>query len=118
MIRVLIADDHALTLAAVRDALQEDGGIRIVAEASSGRAALAAVQRSAPHVVLLDMHMPGAVDGPTCVERIRKRFPEVRVVMLSGFSDEASIRMAFRRGVHAFIANAVDPSAIPPSLPP
>ena len=116
MIRVLIADDHALTLAAVRDALQEDGGIRIVAEASSGRAALAAVQRSAPEVVLLDMHMPGAIDGPTCAERIRKRFPEVRVVMLSGFTDEASIRMAFRRGVHAFISKAVDPRDIAPAL--
>lgn len=116
VIRVLIADDHELTLAAVRAALQEDKGVRIVAEANSGRAALAAVQRSAPEVVLLDMHMPGAIDGPTCAERIRKRFPGVTVVMLSGFTDEASIRMAFRRGAHAFISKAANPYDIAPAL--
>jgi NarL family two-component system response regulator LiaR len=116
LIRVLIADDHELTLAAVRAAVQEDRGVRIVAEANSGRAALAAVQRSSPDVVLLDMHMPGAIDGPTCAERIRGRFPGVRVVMFSGFTDEASIRMAFRRGAHAFISKAVDPGDIAPAL--
>jgi len=116
VIRVLIADDHELTLSAVRTALEEDEGVRIVAEANSGRAALAAVQRSAPEVVLLDMHMHGAIDGPTCAERIRKRFPGVRVVILSEFTDEASIRMAFRRGAHAFISKAVHPRDIAPAL--
>lgn len=116
MLRVLIADDHQLTLQAVKAALAGAEGIRVVGEANSGRAALAAVERSAPDVVLLDMHMPGAIDGLTCAERIRNRFPEVRVVMISGFSDDASIRVAFRRGAHAFISKAVDPRDIAPAL--
>jgi NarL family two-component system response regulator LiaR len=116
MLRVLIADDHQLTLQAVKAALTEADGVRIVGEANSGRAALAAVERSAPDVILLDMHMPGAIDGPTCAERIRNRFPQVRVVMISGFTDEASIRIAFRRGAHAFISKAVDPRDIAPAL--
>src|SRR5262245_46905109 len=62
------------------------------------------------------MHMHGAIDGPTCAERIRKRFPGVRVVILSEFTDEASIRMAFRRGAHAFISKAVHPRDIAPAL--
>jgi DNA-binding NarL/FixJ family response regulator len=116
LLRVLIADDHQLTLAAVKAALQESDGIKIVAEASSGRMALAAVQRSSPDVALLDMHMPGAIDGLTCAERIRRRFPQIRVVILSAFADESCVSTAFRRGAHAFISKAVDPRDIGPAL--
>lgn len=116
MIRVLIADDHELSLGAVRSALGEDPAVKVVAEATSGRIALAAVQRTQPDVALLDMHMPGAVDGLTCAERIRRRFPQVRVVMISGFADEGSIKTAFRRGAHGFISKAVDPRDIAPTL--
>ena len=114
--RVLIADDHQLTLAAVRSALQQADGIRVVAEASSGRMALGAIGRANPDVVLIDMHMPGAIDGPTCAERIRRRYPQIRVVMFSGFTDESAIRMAFRRGAHAFMSKGVDPRDIASAL--
>ena len=116
VVRVLIADDHQLTLEAVRSALLETQGIRIVAEASSGRQALAAVARSRPDAALIDMHMPGAIDGLTCAERIRKTYPEVRVVVISGFTDEASVRMAFRRGAHVFISKGVDPRDLGPAV--
>ena len=116
MVRVLIADDHQLTLQAVKAALLETRGIKIVAEASSGRQALAAVARTRPDAALIDMHMPGAIDGLTCAERIRKTYPEVRVVVISGFTDEASVRMAFRRGAHAFISKGVDPRDLGPAV--
>jgi DNA-binding NarL/FixJ family response regulator len=116
VVRVLIADDHQLTLQAVKAALLETRGIKIVAEASSGRETLAAVARSRPDAALIDMHMPGAIDGLTCAERIRKNYPEVRVVVISGFTDEASVRMAFRRGAHAFISKGVDPRDLGPAV--
>jgi DNA-binding NarL/FixJ family response regulator len=115
-IRVLIADDHSLTLEAVKDALRENAAIKVVAEAGSGREALALASRSRPDIALLDMHMPGSVDGLTCAERIKKQLPEVRIVMISAFNDEASVRMAFRRGADAFISKAVDPRDIGPAL--
>jgi DNA-binding NarL/FixJ family response regulator len=115
-IRVLIADDHELTLAAVRTALQDVDGVRVVGEARSGREALGAVQRLSPDVVLLDMNMPGAIDGLTCAERIRRRFPKIRVVIISGYAAEAAIRMAFRRGAHAFVSKAINPRDIGPAL--
>ena len=116
MLRVLVADDHRLTLEAVKAALQDADGFKVVAEASSGREALAAVARVRPDIAVLDMSMPGAVDGLTCAERIRHRYPEVRVVILSAFTDEACVRMAFRRGAHAFIAKTVEPRDIAPAL--
>ena len=116
LLRILIADDHQLTLEAVKAALTQADGVKVVATASSGRTALAAVERAQPDVALLDMHMPGAIDGLTCAERIRKRFPNVRVVLISAFTDEACIQTAFRRGAHVFISKAVDPRDIAPAL--
>ena len=72
--------------------------------------------RSRPDAALIDMHMPGAIDGLTCAERIRKAYPEVRVGVISGFTDEASVKMAFRRGAHAFISKGVDPRDLGPSV--
>lgn len=115
-IRVLVADDHNLTLTAVRDALKASPTIKVVAEAGTGRQALALASRSRPDVALLDMHMPGSVDGLTCAERIKKRMPEVKIVVISAFNDEASVRMAFRRGADAFISKAVDPRDIGPTI--
>ena len=116
MVRVLVADDHELTLEAVKLALLETKGIKIVAEARSGRQALAAVARCRPDVALIDMHMPGAIDGLTCAERIRKNYPDVRVVIISGFTDESSVKVAFRRGAHTFISKAIDPRDLGPAV--
>jgi DNA-binding NarL/FixJ family response regulator len=108
-IRVLIADDHRLTMEAVKGYLAREDGIKVVAEARSGRQALALVARANPDVALIDMHMPGAMDGLTCAERTRRNFPETKVVVMSAFADEAAVRVAFRRGAHAFISKAIDP---------
>jgi DNA-binding NarL/FixJ family response regulator len=114
--RILIADDHSLELEAVKKALRECPGIKVVAEASSGREALALASRSKPDLALLDMHMPGSVDGLTCAERIKRQLPETRVVMISAFNDHGSVRTAFRRGADAFISKAVNPCDIGPAL--
>lgn len=115
-IRVLIADDHSLTLEAVKEALREHPAIKVVAEASSGRQALALASRSRPDVALLDMHMPGSVNGLTCAERVKKSLPDTKVVIMSAFNDDASVRMAFRSGADAFISKAVDPRDIGPTI--
>ncbi len=115
-IRVLLADDHSLELGAVKEALRGCPTIKVVAEARSGREALALAGRYKPDAALIDMHMPGSLDGLTCVERIKKRQPETHVVVISAFNDEGSVKTAFRRGADAFISKAVDPSDIGPTL--
>ncbi len=108
-VRVLIADSHRLTMEAIKGYLSGEDGTKVVAEARSGHQALALVARANPDVALIEMNLPGSVDGLTCVERIRRNFPETKVVVISASADEASVRMAFRRGAHAFISKAVDP---------
>ncbi|PWU22210.1 MAG: hypothetical protein C5B48_10425 [Candidatus Rokuibacteriota bacterium] len=106
-LKVLIADDHPLMVSGVRGALQGESDIEIVAEATSGAQVLPLVGHTKPDLVLLDVRMP-ELDGLTCLKRIRERYPEVRVVMLSVASDQALISQALEQGACAYIVKSID----------
>jgi DNA-binding NarL/FixJ family response regulator len=110
-VKVVVADDHALVLAGIRRVLNASPGVEIVGEARSGEEALALVERTRPHLALLDMRMPGC-DGLTCLERIRRRYPSVKVVMLSANTRRDDIDGALQRGASAYIVKSVDPTDI------
>lgn len=105
-VRILIADDHPLMLAAVRSTL-EAGGFEVVAEARSGTEVLAQVGRTQPDVVLLDLSMPG-MDGLSCLEQITREHSAVRVVVLSASNSPEQIESAFRRGASGFVVKTID----------
>ena len=107
-LRVLVADDHRLMLAAVRRALSDANDFQIVGEVSVGSHVLPAVRETNPDVVLLDMRMP-EVDGLTCLARIRKHDPAIAVVILSSYSDDAQIDAAREAGALGYIVKTVEP---------
>jgi DNA-binding NarL/FixJ family response regulator len=107
-LKVLIADDHRLMLHAIRLSLEGQDDIEIVAEADSGTKVIPLVGQTNPDLVLLDVRMPG-IDGLTVLERLRARYPEVRVAMLSAIDDPSVIQAAFTRGASAFIVKHIDP---------
>lgn len=107
-IKVLIADDHPLTLQGIRRVLDEAEDIEVVGEAHYGSQVLPLIGRTDPDVVMLDIRMP-KLDGLACLERIRKKHPNVKVVMLSAYTDEAHIAAALQRGASAYIAKTVNP---------
>jgi len=113
--RVLIADDHQLIVDGIKRALEADGGFEIVGETGSGAQVLPLVGRTNPELVLLDLRMPGS-DGLTCLAQIRKRFPEVKVVVLSVSTDENVIQTALSRGASAYIVKSVSPVDLPAAL--
>ena len=78
-LRVLLADDHPLMIAAVRSALESEKDFEIVGEATSGSQVMPLVSSARPDVVLIDLRLP-EVDGLTCLERIREKHPSVKVV--------------------------------------
>ena len=114
-IRVLLADDHRLILEGLRLAFEEVDGIEVVGMANEGRQVLPLIATTNPDVVLLDMRLPD-MDGLTCLERIRKLHPSVKVVMLSASSEPARVRAALARGASAYIVKTVDPLDIPAAL--
>jgi DNA-binding NarL/FixJ family response regulator len=114
-VKVLIADDHRLIVEGVRRALEADGGFEIVGEADNGSQVLPLVSQTRPDVVVLDLHMP-QVDGLICLDQIRKRFPETKVVVLSVSTDEQLIESVLRRGASAYIVKSVNPIDLPSAL--
>lgn len=114
-LKVLVADDHRLMLESIRLALEDEGGIEVVAEVESGSRVLPFVGQTGPDLVLLDVRLPG-MDGLTVLEKLRERFPHVRVVMISGIDDPSVIQAAFDRGASAFIVKRIDPRDLPSAL--
>ena len=113
--RVLVADDHGLFRDGIRQALEAVDGIEVVAEAASGAEVLPLIARTDPDVVILDLRMP-KLDGLGCLERIRKLHSNVKVVILSAFSDADHVQAAFKRGANAYIVKSVDPLDLPAAL--
>lgn len=113
--RIVIADDHPLVLAGVRQTLEEDGRFEIVGEAEHGSDVLPLISRVRPEVVLLDVRMP-SIDGLTCLERIVSLFPWVKVVMLSMSSNSEEIQQAFRRGAAGYIVKNLNPRDLAPAI--
>ena len=107
-LKILIADDHQLMIHAIRLALEDDGDIEIVGEADSGSKVMPMIGQTDPDLVLLDVRMPG-MDGLTVLERVRERYPKVRVAILSAVDDPSVIQAAFHRGASAYIVKHIDP---------
>jgi DNA-binding NarL/FixJ family response regulator len=107
-LRVLVADDHRLMLAAIRRALADATDFEIVHEVSVGSHVLPAVREHKPDVALLDLRMP-ELDGLACLERLRKQEPSVAVVILSSYSDPEQIDAARAGGARGYVVKTVEP---------
>jgi len=114
-LRVVAIDDHQLMLDGIRLTLEVAEGIEVVGEALSATEAIPLIERTCPDVVLLDVRMP-QIDGFACLAQIRERFPEVKVVMLSGDDEREQIRSALDQGAAAFIVKHVDPRDLASAL--
>jgi DNA-binding NarL/FixJ family response regulator len=107
-LRVLLADDHPLMIAAVRRALEDEKDFEIVGEATSGSQVMPLVSSARPDVVLIDLRLP-EVDGLTCLERICAKYPTVRVVLFSAVDDREQIAAALARGACAYLVKSINP---------
>lgn len=101
-IRVILADDHAVVRKGIREFLEEDSGIRVVAEANDGEEAITLIAGERPDVALIDIQMP-RLNGLDAAQRIRKEFPTVRLLMLTAYEDEPYIIAALRAGVSGYL---------------
>jgi DNA-binding NarL/FixJ family response regulator len=115
VVRVLIADDHRLMVEGTKQALERAGGFEVVGEAVNGVQVLPLVRRLKPELVLLDLRMP-QMDGLTCLAKIKKEFPDVRVAILSVSQDPELIQTALKRGANAYIVKSIDPDDLAAAL--
>lgn len=105
-IRVIAVDDHQVVRGGIRYALLDCGDIELVGEARDGEGALRLCERVRPDVVLLDLMMPG-MDGVETTAEIRKRFPQVRILMLTSFHDKDLVPRAMQAGAIGYLLKGV-----------
>jgi two-component system, NarL family, response regulator LiaR len=111
VIRVLIADDHAVVREGLRAFLVLQDDIEVVGEAADGEEAVEVTERTKPDVALVDLVMP-RLDGIAAIRRIRHVSPDTRVVVLTSFVDEDKMLPAVRAGAVGYLLKDVQPQEL------
>ena len=100
-VRCLIADDHS-ALATLLTRFLTDEGVSVIGTAANGREALEKIERLAPDVAVLDVRMPG-MDGVETARQAVALAPDTRIVLYTGFGEQALLSEALDIGVRAFV---------------
>jgi NarL family two-component system response regulator LiaR len=130
-IRVVVADDHKVVRAGIRELLSDEPDIEVVGEARDGREALELALAQRPHVVVMDINMP-VLSGVEATRQIRAAAPSVRVLVLTAYQDDPYIYGLLDAGASGYIlktaegqeiiravrATAAGQSAIDPAIAP
>ena len=111
MIRVVIAEDHAVVRGGLEQLLGSVADIDLVGIASGGEEAVALAAEHVPDVVLMDLEMPG-IDGIEATRRIRTASEEVNVVVLTAFSDRQRILDAIDAGAVGYLLKDAEPEEL------
>ena len=108
-IRLIIGDDQAIFVEGVRNVLDSVDDIELIGTAETEAKVLPLIANTQPDFVLIDFLSPNLV-GLTCLEKIRARYPEVRVAVISATREPGVIETALRRGASAFVLKTIDPN--------
>ena len=103
MINVLIADDHQLIIDGLKTIMEDAEDIQIVAEAKDGYQVLKVLEEIPDiHVILMDINMP-KLDGLDCTRQVHKRFPAVKVIALTQYSEKRFVKRMIKNGASGYI---------------
>jgi DNA-binding NarL/FixJ family response regulator len=105
-IRVFLLDDHEVVRRGVADVLGSDPGIQVVGEAKNAAEALARVPALRPDVAVLDVRLPDG-DGVSVCRELRSRLPELKVLMLTSYSDDEALFEAILAGASGYLLKQI-----------
>lgn len=106
MIRILLADDQKLIRQGMQTLLNLEPDLDVIAQASDGVEAIAAVERWVPDVVLMDVRMP-VMDGVAATRVINERFPHVAIIILTTFDDDEYVFEGLKAGARGYLLKDV-----------
>lgn len=105
-LRVMLVDDHEVVRQGIRALLEAEDDLEIVAEASDGEEALGLAKTYRPHVVVMDVRMPG-LGGVEACRALRDDDPDVQVIMLTSFSDDEALFNSIMAGAAGFVLKQI-----------
>ncbi len=110
-IKYVIADDHKIFRQGIRTALSVDTNLQCMGEAEDGNGLIALIEEHQPDVALVDLKMPG-MDGMEATKQIHRRFPDVKVLILTMYEDEHFILYLLELGANGYLIKNADPTEI------
>ena len=105
-IRVMIVDDHTIVREGIKALLDIQESIDVVAEARSSIECLDKMEAALPDVVLMDLKMPG-IDGIETTRLVKKKFPQVKVILLTNYDDEEYVIASIKSGADGYVLKDV-----------
>ena len=114
-LRVLVVDDHPLYREGLVTAMSAMPGVQVVGEAGDGHAAVEAVRRLSPDVVVMDLHMPG-INGIDATRQVVSEQPSVAVLVLTMLDGDDSVFAAMRAGARGYLLKGADRGEIARAL--
>ncbi|MFZ1986823.1 MAG: response regulator transcription factor [Desulfatitalea sp.] len=111
MIRVLLADDHAIVRAGLRRLVEESGDMQVVAEAADGREAIHLIREQRPDVAIIDLSMPH-IDGLEVIQRILPEFPQLPIIVLTMHTENQYVIRAIEDGAMGYITKQSAPEQL------
>src|SRR5215210_8245877 len=108
-VRVVLVDDHRVVQTALRSYLESFQDIEVVGAASSGEEALEKLEAWLPDVAVMDLSMPGGIDGIEATRRVRALSPHTQVVVLTAHTDDARVVAALRAGAIGYVRKDSEP---------
>lgn len=104
--RIILVDDHEVVRLGIRTLLERNPQFEVVSEAGSAKEALEQVDRLVPDVVLMDIRLPGASGIEAC-EEINKKYPDIRVIMLTSYAEDEMLFSAIRAGASGYVLKQI-----------
>jgi len=101
-IRILMADDHPVVRAGIRGMLETQDEFQVIAEAENGREAFEQIVKIIPDVVLMDLRMP-EMDGVEAIGRIKEKYPDINILVLTTYDTDADIVRAVEAGATGYL---------------
>ncbi len=98
-LRILLVDDHALVRQGIRLIIEEEVGLEVIGEADSGEKAIESAKQLQPDVILMDVNMPGGMDGIKAAKKILEADSKIRILMLTMYDDEPLIEKMLLAGI-------------------
>ncbi len=111
-IRLLLVDDHTVVRKGIRTYLESFDDTAVIGEAASGEACLEMLESLLPDVVIMDLLMPGGMDGIETTQKVREQSPHTQVVVLTAHTDDARVIAALRAGAIGYVRKDADPDLL------